>query len=81
MKIAAGILLSLAVGILCRLLDLPLPAPLALTGAALVFSMSAGYEILDRLLPHAPATQAMNCGGPDGRTKAQRAEDGRRART
>jgi XapX domain-containing protein len=65
MKIILGLFLALGVGIVCRLAELPLPAPLALTGAALVLAMSAGYELVDRLAPHHPATQRENCGGPD----------------
>ncbi|WP_445504084.1 DUF1427 family protein [Microvirga sp. G4-2] len=66
MKIVLGLLLALGVGVVCRLVELPLPAPLALTGALLVLAMSAGYEIVDRLASHRPATQRENCGGPDG---------------
>jgi XapX domain-containing protein len=66
MKIVLGLLLALGVGIVCRLVGLPLPAPLALTGALLVLAMSAGYESVDRLAPHREATQRKNCGGPDG---------------
>jgi XapX domain-containing protein len=49
MKLLLGLLLAFGVGIVCRLAGLPLPAPLALTGAALVLAMSAGYEIVDGL--------------------------------
>ena len=66
MKIVLGVLLALSVGVVCRLIGLPLPAPLALTGAVLVLAMSAGYELLDRLAPHREATQRENCGGSDG---------------
>jgi XapX domain-containing protein len=69
MKIVLGLLLALGVGVVCRLVGLPLPAPLALTGAVLVLAMSAGYELVDRLAPH-PATQLENCGGPDGRVRS-----------
>jgi XapX domain-containing protein len=65
MKIVLGLLLALGVGIVCRLVGLPLPAPLALTGALLVLAMSAGYEAVDRFASHRPATQRENCGGPD----------------
>jgi XapX domain-containing protein len=66
MKIVFGLLLALGVGIVCRLVGLPLPAPLAFTGALLVLAMSAGYEAIDWLAPHREATQRKNCGGPDG---------------
>lgn len=66
MKIVLGLLLALGVGVVCRLVGLPLPAPLAMTGAVLVLAMSAGYELVDRLAPDREATQRENCGGPDG---------------
>jgi XapX domain-containing protein len=75
MKIALGLLLALSVGIVCRLFGLPLPAPLALTGAVLVLAMSAGYELVDRTAPHREALQRENCGGPDGRTSSARPAD------
>jgi len=65
MKFLLGLLLALGVGVVCRVLGLPLPAPLALTGVVLVLAMSAGYELVDRLVPHREATQRENCGGPD----------------
>ncbi|MBB4724711.1 XapX domain-containing protein [Xanthomonas euvesicatoria] len=45
-----GVLLALAIGIGCRLLDLPLPAPPGLTGALLVVAMSVGFLLADWLL-------------------------------
>jgi XapX domain-containing protein len=75
MKIAFGLLLALSVGVVCRLAGLPLPAPLALTGAVLVLAMSAGYELVDRMAPHREALHRDNCGGPDGRTKSARNAD------
>ena len=75
MKIAFGLLLALSVGVVCKLVGLPLPAPLALTGALLVLAMSAGYELVDRLAPHREALQRENCGGPDGRTRSARTAD------
>jgi XapX domain-containing protein len=72
MKIAFGLLLALSVGIVCRLVGLPLPAPLALTGAVLVLAMTAGYELVDRLAPHREARQRKNCGGPDGQIRSAR---------
>jgi XapX domain-containing protein len=72
MKILLGLLLALGVGIVCRLVGLPLPAPLALTGALLVLAMSAGYEAIDWMVPHREATQRENCGGPDGQTGRSR---------
>ncbi len=69
MKIMLGLLLAFGVGVVCQLAGLPLPAPLALTGAALVLAMSAGYETVDRLAPHRAALNRRNCGGSDGGTR------------
>ena len=66
MKIVLGMLLAFGVGVICQLAGLPLPAPLALTGAALVLAMSAGYEAVDRLVPGHVALNRENCGGSDG---------------
>lgn len=73
MRISLGLLLALAVGIVCRLAGVPLPAPLALTGAMLVLAMSAGYELVDRMAPQGEARHRENCGGPDGRAGSSRA--------
>jgi len=70
MKIVFGLLLALTVGIVCRLVGLPLPAPLALTGALLVLAMTAGYETADRLGPYREARYRESCGGPDGRSRS-----------
>lgn len=40
---AIGLLLALGIGIGCRLLDIPLPAPPRLQGALLVLAMSVGF--------------------------------------
>lgn len=66
MKIAIGLALALGVGVVCRLAGLPLPAPLALTGALLVLAMTAGYEVVDRRAAHREARHRRNCGGPSG---------------
>jgi XapX domain-containing protein len=41
--IVLGLLLALGIGIACRLVDIPLPAPPRLEGALLVLAMSLGY--------------------------------------
>lgn len=38
-----GIVLALGIGIGCRVLDIPLPAPPRLQGALLVVAMTAGF--------------------------------------
>ncbi|KPL50359.1 xapx domain-containing protein [Xanthomonas axonopodis] len=45
-----GLLLAVVIGIGCRLLDLPLPAPPRLTGAVLVVAMSSGFLLADWVL-------------------------------
>ena len=44
-----GIMLALAIGIACRWLDIPVPAPPRLQGALLV-AMTAGFLAADLLL-------------------------------
>ncbi len=45
-----GIVLALVIGVGCRLLDIPLPAPPRLTGALLVLAMTGGFVFADWLL-------------------------------
>jgi len=44
-----GILLALCIGIACRWLDIPVPAPPRLQGALLVVAMTVGFLIADRI--------------------------------
>lgn len=44
-----GLLLAFGIGAVCRLTGVPLPAPLALVGAALVVAMTSGFLLADRL--------------------------------
>jgi len=39
----AGVVLGLAVGALCRALDIPSPAPPRITGAVILIAMTLGY--------------------------------------
>ena len=67
MKIALGFLLAFAIGVLCRVAGVPLPAPPVLIGALLVVAMSTGYVLTDRVARHREArNQAALCGGPPG---------------
>lgn len=66
MKIMLGFLLAFAIGILCRLAAVPLPAPPVLIGALLVVAMSAGYVLMDRFARHREARHSTLCGGPSG---------------
>lgn len=45
-----GFLLALLIGIVCRLLDVPLPAPEALIGSLIVLSITLGYLLTDSWL-------------------------------
>jgi XapX domain-containing protein len=40
-----GVLMALAIGMVCRLMDLPLPAPPTLRGALLVMAMTVGFLV------------------------------------
>lgn len=43
-----GIALALVIGVACRWLDIPVPAPPRLQGALLVVAMTAGFIVADR---------------------------------
>lgn len=45
-----GLALALAIGLGCRLLDVPLPAPPKLQGALLVLAMTAGFLVASHIL-------------------------------
>ena len=49
-RILLGFALALAIGVVCRLSSIPLPAPPAIIGALLVVSMTVGFQIADRWL-------------------------------
>jgi len=66
MKIAIGLILGVAIGVVCRLVDLPLPAPPVLTGALLVVAMTVGYLAIDRWFDRKCTTEPL-CGGPTGK--------------
>ncbi len=70
MKLAFGLIISLAVGIGCRVFDIPVPSPPVLPGALLVFAMTLGYSGADRFLLRTArvATSKSMCGGPTGQT-------------
>lgn len=65
MKTTLGLLLAFAIGIVCRLSGIPLPAPPKLVGALLVVAMTIGFIGTDVLLNsrnHTPVTQAYSEG-------------------
>lgn len=68
-KTVMGFVLAFAIGAVCRMTGVPLPAPPALIGALLVVAMTAGYVLTDRFAARRAATQQQHCGGPTGETK------------
>jgi len=68
-KVATGLLLGLAIGAFCRYAGIPSPAPPVITGALLVFAMTAGYAATDWWLGPGPVQHRDDCGGPDGSVK------------
>ena len=49
MKMVIGSLLAFAIGALCKIAGIPVPAPPAIMGALLVFSMTSGYVLASHL--------------------------------
>lgn len=70
LKTAIGLVLGFAIGAVCRLLDIPSPAPSVLPGAMLVIAMTVGYSLVDRWRRPAPARSEDLCAGPSGVTKS-----------
>jgi XapX domain-containing protein len=60
-----GLILAFAIGFACRAFGIPSPAPPVIMGALLVFAMTVGYILVDRIMRR-PALHAINCGGPSG---------------
>jgi XapX domain-containing protein len=50
MKIIAGVVIGLLIGIGCRFFEIPLPGPPAILGAFLAVAMATGYTVTDRVL-------------------------------
>lgn len=73
MKFAIGLLISFAVGVGCRLFDIPVGSPPVVPGALLVLAMTLGYSTTNTVLNrrNQPATTARLCGGPTGATVLQ----------
>jgi XapX domain-containing protein len=65
-KILCGFLLAFSIGVVCRLAELPLPAPPVLIGALLVVAMSTGYALVDRVARSRDARHEALCAGPSG---------------
>jgi len=71
-KLGVGLLLGLAIGLGCRWLGIPVPAPPMLVGASLVVAMTSGYLLADNFIARHPANHRHDCGGPSGDTKETR---------
>jgi XapX domain-containing protein len=69
LKVALGLVLGLAVGAVCRVLNIPSPAPPVLTGALLVVSMTLGYLAVDKWSAREAKSRHL-CAGPTGTTQA-----------
>lgn len=50
LKLVLGFALAFLIGVGCRLLAIPLPAPTALLGAFIVLALTGGYLATDQLL-------------------------------
>ena len=61
-----GFGLAFFIGVVCRVANIPLPAPPVLIGALLVVAMTTGYVLTDRIATDRAATQRSRCGGPTG---------------
>ncbi len=68
-----GLAVAFLLGFACRTFGIPSPAPPVVLGALLVMAMTLGYQMVDRWLARRPAQQAVNCGGPSGRTAQEEA--------
>jgi XapX domain-containing protein len=71
MKIAAGIILAVVIGAVCRVFDVPVPSPPKLVGALLVVAMTLGYLATDKVMAtkfagRGPAMTNELSGGPSG---------------
>lgn len=49
-KYVLGILIALALGALCRWMDIPVPAPPTVYGALLILAITLGYLAVDAAL-------------------------------
>jgi XapX domain-containing protein len=76
-KIIAGMILGLLIGVGCRWFDIPLPGPPKLVGALLIVSITVGYMATDKLIASrfsakGPALTQDMCGGPTGEVSSRR---------
>jgi XapX domain-containing protein len=68
MKFLVGLLISCAVGVFCRIFDIPVGSPPVVPGALLVLAMTLGYSVTDTVLKrqNKVSTTSHLCGGPTG---------------
>jgi XapX domain-containing protein len=76
-KMIAGMILGLLIGVGCRWFDIPLPGPPKLVGALLIVSITVGYMATDKLIASrfsakGPALTQDMCGGPTGEVISRR---------
>jgi XapX domain-containing protein len=70
MKLLIGLIISFAVGVGCRVFDIPVGSPPVIPGALLVLAMTIGYSSTNTILNrrNRPSTTSHLCGGPSGNT-------------
>jgi XapX domain-containing protein len=62
-KTLLGLVLGLTIGALCRVMEIPSPAPPVLQGALLVLAMTLGHLGADRWLASAPSEEGVASAG------------------
>lgn len=55
-KIGVSLVIGVGIGVGCRMFDIPVPSPPSLVGVLLIFSITAGYMVADRMLGQKAAT-------------------------
>lgn len=73
MKLFLGLILGFAIGGLCQLFAIPVPAPPVIQGAILVVAMTVGYQLMDSRLSSLPKSKS-HCGGPTGAVSSSEGE-------
>jgi XapX domain-containing protein len=65
MKMILGFVLAFAIGVICRLVRIPSPAPNAVLGSLLVVAMSVGYVLTDKCLSAHTTSASQSCSSPE----------------
>lgn len=70
MRFIIGLIVSFAVGVGCRYIDIPVGSPAVLPGAFIVLAMTAGYSWTNQVLNarSKSATTIHLCDGPTGQS-------------